>query len=266
MQTLLLALLAGTAAPLGPRIGAASESPPVPVLQAEDAAAEKELQALVERFNKAQSDVYEAYGKAATEDEKQKILAGLPSANEYVPAFRAIAEKARGTDTAARAWIWALRLTVYAKEKWAITQTLLEEHMQSAVLAELTGELRSAVYEIERGPVLEALRAIVTESPHDRVRAGALYTLGTVLLESKDSAEKAEGRDCLEAVVEEYGELSYGASSTYGEAAKGYLFELDSLQIGMTAPNFETVDENGAKWQLSDYRGKVVVVDFWGFW
>ena len=25
-------------------------------------------------------------------------------------------------------------------------------------------------------------------------------------------------------------------------------------------------DENGVSWKLSDYRGKVVVVDFWGFW
>jgi peroxiredoxin len=34
----------------------------------------------------------------------------------------------------------------------------------------------------------------------------------------------------------------------------------------MLAPDFEAVDENGAAWKLSDYRGKVVVVDFWGNW
>jgi cytochrome oxidase Cu insertion factor (SCO1/SenC/PrrC family) len=33
-----------------------------------------------------------------------------------------------------------------------------------------------------------------------------------------------------------------------------------------TAPDFEAVDENGVKFKLSDYRGKVVVLDFWGFW
>jgi len=260
MQTLLLALLAGAAVPPGP-----TGSPIVPVLQAEDAAAEKELQALIERFNKAQNDVFEAYGKATSDDEKAKILAKRPG-KEYAPEFRAIAEKARGTDTAARAWMWTRRLVEGPKEKWAITQTLLEEHMQSAVLAELTGELRYAAYEHGHAPVVEALRAIVAETPHDKVRAGALFALGTVLLGSTDAAEKAEGRDCLEAVCEEYGKLAYGPSSTYGAEATGYLYELDNLQIGMTAPDFETVDENGAKWKLSDYRGKVVVVDFWGYW
>jgi hypothetical protein len=260
MHSLLLTLLASTAAPLGP-----AGSPLVPVLQAEDAAAETELQALIERHNKAQQDVFKAYGEAATDEEKQKILAGLPG-KEYVPEFLAIATKARGTDTAARALIWAGRLSEDPKEKWSFVQTLLEEHMQSAVLAELTGELRYAAYEHGHANVVEALRAIVAESPHERVRAGALFTLGAVLLESQDPASKAEGRDCLEAVVVEYGKLAYGGNSTYEAAANGYLYELDNLQVGMTAPDFETVDENGAKWKLSDYRGKVVIVDFWGFW
>jgi hypothetical protein len=40
----------------------------------------------------------------------------------------------------------------------------------------------------------------------------------------------------------------------------------DHLQVGKEAPEFEATDENGAKWKLSDYRGKVVVLDFWGIW
>ena len=46
----------------------------------------------------------------------------------------------------------------------------------------------------------------------------------------------------------------------------GMLYELEKLQIGMVAPDFETVDQDGVAWKLSDYRGKVVIVDFWGFW
>ena len=42
--------------------------------------------------------------------------------------------------------------------------------------------------------------------------------------------------------------------------------ELDHLQIGMHVPDFEAVDQDGVKFKLSDYAGKVVVVDFWGFW
>ena len=66
-------------------------------------------------------------------------------------------------------------------------------------------------------------------------------------------------------MITKYGEIER-RSSTLGQEAKGWLFELDNLQLGMLAPDFTATDENGVTWKLSDYRGKVVVVDFWGFW
>jgi peroxiredoxin len=38
------------------------------------------------------------------------------------------------------------------------------------------------------------------------------------------------------------------------------------LSIGRRAPDFTTKDVDGVEFKLSDYRGKVVVLDFWGFW
>jgi hypothetical protein len=38
------------------------------------------------------------------------------------------------------------------------------------------------------------------------------------------------------------------------------------LVVGCRAPDFEATDLAGVKFKLSDYRGKVVVLDFWGFW
>ena len=37
-------------------------------------------------------------------------------------------------------------------------------------------------------------------------------------------------------------------------------------QIGQTAPEIEGEDIDGQRFKLSDYRGKVVVLDFWGDW
>ncbi|MBT3601918.1 MAG: TlpA family protein disulfide reductase [Candidatus Latescibacteria bacterium] len=39
-----------------------------------------------------------------------------------------------------------------------------------------------------------------------------------------------------------------------------------SPQIGQVAPNFECVTADGQTVQLSDYRGKVVILDFWASW
>lgn len=226
----------------------------------------KKLEALVERYNKERGEVIAAFQKATTDEERAKIWSGMPGPG-FVPEFQALAAEARGTDTAAQAWIWVMRLSEEDKAAaWQAVTTLLEEHMQSAVIAELTGELRYASHQHGEKHVLEALRAIVDESPHEKVRAGALFTLGAVLLESKEPTNKEEGRNCFEAVITEYGDQPYRGDSTYRKAAEGFLYELDHLQVGMVAPEFESVDENGVPWKLSDYRGKVVVVDFWGFW
>ena len=36
--------------------------------------------------------------------------------------------------------------------------------------------------------------------------------------------------------------------------------------LNKEAPEIEGVDIDGKKFKLSDYRGKVVVLDFWGNW
>jgi hypothetical protein len=55
-------------------------------------------------------------------------------------------------------------------------------------------------------------------------------------------------------------------TTDYGKRAGGYIFAAERLQVGMTAPDIEGEDVEGARFRLSDYRGKVVVLDFWGFW
>jgi hypothetical protein len=37
-------------------------------------------------------------------------------------------------------------------------------------------------------------------------------------------------------------------------------------QIGQKAPEIKGTDGAGKSFKLSDYRGKVVVLDFWGDW
>ena len=39
-----------------------------------------------------------------------------------------------------------------------------------------------------------------------------------------------------------------------------------SGMVGQLAPNVSGVDLDGVAFQLSDYRGKVVMLDFWGLW
>jgi hypothetical protein len=50
---------------------------------------------------------------------------------------------------------------------------------------------------------------------------------------------------------------------TVGERAAAALFELRHLRVGREAPEIEGDDQDGRRFKLSDYRGKVVLLDFW---
>lgn len=89
---------------------------------------------------------------------------------------------------------------------------------------------------------------------------------GTAYLEKwTTKAIEAARIKLLETCVEKYGDISMGRR-TIGQAAEGQLFVLKYLQIGKVAPDIEGSDLDEVAFKLSDYRGKVVVLDFWGDW
>jgi hypothetical protein len=61
--------------------------------------------------------------------------------------------------------------------------------------------------------------------------------------------------------------IAYGEKRlALGELADRELFELRSLQPGCPAPEIVGEDVEGKPMNLSDFRGKVVLLDFWGHW
>jgi len=92
--------------------------------------------------------------------------------------------------------------------------------------------------------------------------------LGEVVVESllKDDTTRlnertAEGLDAIVAMAEGVEGMEAIVSS-----AKSQLFALRNLAIGATAPEIEGRDIDGNELKLSDFRGRVVVLDFWGHW
>ncbi len=43
-------------------------------------------------------------------------------------------------------------------------------------------------------------------------------------------------------------------------------FKSYSLEVGDTAPDFKLKDSSGNDYQLSDFKGNIVVLDFWAMW
>lgn len=75
-----------------------------------------------------------------------------------------------------------------------------------------------------------------------------------------------EAESLLARVVKEFSDVSSSRGGTLGDVAEPELFELRHLSIGKVAPDIEAEDIDGEQFKLSDYRGKVVMLDFWGHW
>ena len=257
-RTLLLTLVMGLAALLG-------------YAQTPKTALQKQFDELVERYQQAKADYQKAIEEAKTVAERKKLRGNRP-AEKFIADFESLAKSARGDDVAAQAWMNVAGLAAEAgKRDTAIKalDTLLADHVQSPSLEPLPMIIARTLSQfLEPKQVDDALLKLAEKSPHKNIQAAALFTYGMSILEDEKAPEerKKSGLAALERLQKDFADVKGERGQVYAQQAAGTLFERDHLQIGMVAPDFEVTDENGVKFKLSDYRGKVVVIDFWGYW
>lgn len=223
------------------------------------------LQALQAEYTKTQSEFYERLQKISDPAEVQRLLRAENPLAAFIERFRELAFDAAGTETGVSAWIWVGNLCLdneRVDEAREALDVLLADHLDSPQWAEVAQNLRYNAARLGGTTAREVLAKVLAGSPHASVRAPAQFALAALLMESASAEDKARGRALFEEMPAKYADVEGG----WGERARGMLFELDRLQVGMLAPDFEAVDADGVAWKLSDYRGKVVIVDFWGFW
>jgi hypothetical protein len=106
----------------------------------------------------------------------------------------------------------------------------------------------------------EFLAKVVSDSKDDQLKAWALYWQGTLLGRGKPTEEQQAKATELLAAAEKL------AKGDLADRIAAPQFQKEHLQIGMEAPDIVGEDIDGVPFKLSDYRGKVVVIDFWGYW
>ena len=80
--------------------------------------------------------------------------------------------------------------------------------------------------------------------------------------QDRDKAGK-EAEAFFERAAAQYGDVKVPYGSTVGESAKVELYVIRHLSVGKQAPEIEGGDQDGKRFKLSDYRGKVVLLYFW---
>jgi hypothetical protein len=141
------------------------------------------------------------------------------------------------------------------------------------------------------------LRAVLAKNPHKGVQGEATLSLGRFLnnrLQRIDLCRdqpgladefaglfgkaylaelKRQKRDkvlkeieaAFEQAAEKYGDVKLPGGETVAGLAKAELFSIRNLSVGKEAPDIAGFDQDGRRFKLSDYRGKVVLLDFWSF-
>jgi hypothetical protein len=120
------------------------------------------------------------------------------------------------------------------------------------------------------------LRALLEKDERREVRGAACLGLAQSLkgranrlpaAQATGAAKlRKEGEELFGRAADKYADVKLAYGGTVGSQARSELYAMRFLGIGQEAPEVEGEDADGQKFKLSDYRGKVVLLDFWGHW
>jgi tetratricopeptide (TPR) repeat protein len=97
--------------------------------------------------------------------------------------------------------------------------------------------------------------ALTQSAPDREIKAQARFNIGDAYWRTKDTDR---ARKAFQAVVAEY------PGTTFAEEADGNLREIEFLNLGQPAPEFARTTISGDPISLAGFKGKVVVLKFWG--
>jgi hypothetical protein len=200
----------------------------------------------------------------ATEDRAEKrALRKEKPAIDFYPRFEALADSGEG-----RALLWMIENAKNAGNKSSqakalrsrLAGQLVSKHMAEPWFGDAVPVLFKNKSSLGMERLEELSLKIVETCPSDIVQAQTLAKLASLMSRSSAEEEQARGKSYFERLEEEYSE------EVLAMALTGARFRETFLRAGRVAPDFEAETVDGEKFRLSDYRGKVTLIDFWGFW
>jgi hypothetical protein len=256
----------------------------------------EQYKALLKEFQNASS------GGALTDEERMKFIGRVYRLrNKLAQKFVELAEKNPGDPVAQDALIqavwqvnttpWPVEVVGHDSARARALALLQQDHVRSDKLGPVCQRISFGFckeYET-------FLRAVLEKNPHRQVQGLACLGLahflstrrqrldlieeqpelarefqdlfGKEYLEELRRQDRARAFEEVEALFERtavrYGEVKVPDGGTVGEKARAELFAIRHLRVGKEAPDIEGQDQDGKRFKLSDYRGKVVLLDFW---
>ena len=267
-----------------------------PSLLAQEGSASAESMAAIEKEYEAASSKWMDSYRAASKEERSKLMAQRPTPEKWMPRVRKILDAKAASDEGCAAAVWVVRVARASGDDLGhALDVMASHHLENESVGDLmlslsrnpapmVGRFLGKAEKVAKGEMLAKVcfayashlksvagtaNTLKEASDEDKERYAGYYGKEAVdVLSVADSAKlEAQSAKYFERILasEEMSAVAY-YRETMGKAAKNNLFELRNLSIGKVAPDIVGEDVDGTPMKLSDYRGKVVVLDFWGDW
>ena len=194
-----------------------------------------------------------------------------------VAKFRQLAERHPGTLVELKSLAFILaesRLPPHpafeSDAQWALKR-LSQQHAANPAIGDVLMEVWFSFSWVGRQPMIDFYERIIKENKDKSAVAQAKLSLATTIrrtnergaLESKPNNRPADEKRSTELFREI---VTQHEGTEAAKRASHYLFEIEHLQIGMKAPDIVGKDVDGKPIRLTNFKGKIIYLDFWGFW
>ncbi len=224
-----------------------------------------EVDQLIDEYRQREGAFY------ASRSESGELDFSLHPASEYRSKFRALAKRYAGQPQALAALTWLTSNAWGAGEdvKWALAE-LARDHAARPEIGDALKSLQYAGPWVGEEALVALYDAVLSKNQDRETLARALYQKGFLLVSewqmptsapaAAPTSRKQQALELFRKVVADY------SGTVVARRAESGMFEMEKLQVGMTAPDLAGSDGKGKQIHLADYRGKVVVLSFWGYW
>ena len=185
---------------------------------------------------------------------------------EYFKKFRVMAKDvAVSADDRGRAQLWCLENFGQSGIRWrnpeaaaaGLVRMFLKEFAETELAHQLPPLIGRLGWELGEEVAFELLDEAFEFGGDPEFRGMCLLTKARILAESEQDEKALQVlRDLKKAYP----------GSRAASKADSHITRIEGLKIGGTPPDFEGQTVDGKKIALSDYRGKVTFLVFWGFW
>ncbi len=117
----------------------------------------------------------------------------------------------------------------------------------------------------------EQLEAVIKKLPNGNVNQKARFRLALLVAEDAQrdltltDTQRAKENQTVVSILDKLREEDH-LDELLQRWIKDLKYKVTHLVVGCEAPEIEGFDQDGKKFRLSDYRGKVVLLPFWGIW